>query len=708
MIGRWPEFFAPLGFRADEHGTKGGPCPKCGGSDRFSAHRDFSQNGRVFCRKCFSKRNGDGLATVGWWTGWSFGRVLDEIANFVGGGERLPSCEPRKHRPSSKPKRRAEPTPAGLNPDFGEWVAQSEKLMPLLIPFAKERGIDVQSLVQFGFRRNGRDYSFPERYPSGRVACEVKRHTGATAGNRYRCGKGQRRQFGYPLEWIGRHDAILIPEGVLDAAALHSAGIDAISRHSLLSDLRPLVPMIAALPREKQIVVMIENDSPEVMPERIAQVTERVAEFATEARRDVWIARYPERLGKDANDCWRAICDEVGDTLTAGRKLLTEILEQAVPVEWAGPFIEENIQQACLMVDMHLAFAKQRRTKERAREENSPCGFFKTHKRHQEGATRAMSALVHCGKWACGLCRVRLIDTWYCHLLVRLAELPAVFVTTLQAHSNGQMDRVRNATIKKINRRGGLWAVVNQRDAADPHDNDAGLREAVVFSSVTTDSASRAFTLTSEGMEPLAGFLLSTLGQVDCAMARPITTTRHWSRSEKPTVSDWIAKLRAITSGEKSYRHLKTYRGLATAEESLEIRRQCRQHKKNYIGVRLPDGEYIVTDLPQPQMNTEAPPVSLDDSQLSAGDFFASGSWYPKPSKGWEGVWVTDERGNEKEVNVGPRRLREAAESFGYRVTDIPTGATSAIADAAVATIPPKENHEEIFFRALAKNFSFS
>ncbi|MEO8271529.1 MAG: hypothetical protein ABI557_17530, partial [Aureliella sp.] len=338
------------------------------------------------------------------------------------------------------------------------------------------------------------------------------------------------------------------------------------------------------------------------MPERISKVTERATELAIAAKRDVSVGRYPEHRGKDANDCWVSVRKEMPDRIKAGKKLFDEIMERSEPVEWSGPIIEANIEEAGQIVATHLAFASQRRRDERAREENATCGFFRTHRRFKNDAIQAMASLMLCSKWICPVCRLRLIDDWFCHLLVKIAELKTVFVYTLKAEDDAALKRQKHAFTKRIVRYGGLWAVVTQRpDAAEPSDEFFGWREMVVFSSVEVTETSHAFALARDGMKQLAGYLQSVVSLVNFGQSRPISTVRSWSRSESPSLEDWAAKLDKVISGKGCYR------GVTSAEESKAIRKRCLAGGWNYIGLRLPDGrEYIATNMPC-SLDTSAP-----------------------------------------------------------------------------------------------------
>jgi len=81
--GRWPEILSQLG--GIDTGLLDGrhhPCPKCGGRDRFRALD--SEAGALFCNRCFSSGNGDGLAALQWLNGWDFQETLREVADYLG------------------------------------------------------------------------------------------------------------------------------------------------------------------------------------------------------------------------------------------------------------------------------------------------------------------------------------------------------------------------------------------------------------------------------------------------------------------------------------------------------------------------------------------------------------------------------------------------------------------------------------------------
>lgn len=82
--GRWVEILTTAGISADLLDGRGYPCPKCGGTDRFAAHKDVADRGAVICRGCFAKGGGDGIATVAWFRDISNGEAIRWIAEYLG------------------------------------------------------------------------------------------------------------------------------------------------------------------------------------------------------------------------------------------------------------------------------------------------------------------------------------------------------------------------------------------------------------------------------------------------------------------------------------------------------------------------------------------------------------------------------------------------------------------------------------------------
>ena len=78
--GRWPSILAVLGMDERALSGKHGPCPMCGGRDRFRFD-DRDQRGTYFCSGCGA---GDGVALAMGITGLSFRDVAAEVERIAG------------------------------------------------------------------------------------------------------------------------------------------------------------------------------------------------------------------------------------------------------------------------------------------------------------------------------------------------------------------------------------------------------------------------------------------------------------------------------------------------------------------------------------------------------------------------------------------------------------------------------------------------
>lgn len=81
--GRWPEILAAVGqVSLQSLDGRHHACPKCGGTDRFRLIDQAA--GACWCNQCFTNQNGDGIATIQWLTGMSFGESVASIADYLG------------------------------------------------------------------------------------------------------------------------------------------------------------------------------------------------------------------------------------------------------------------------------------------------------------------------------------------------------------------------------------------------------------------------------------------------------------------------------------------------------------------------------------------------------------------------------------------------------------------------------------------------
>lgn len=90
--GRWPHILSSLGISVPDHPKKHGPCPACGGRDRFKLD-DRDGHGSFFCNQCPVK-SGDGLALVRRCLRLSFPETLKTVGGVLGLDPSL-SAKPR-------------------------------------------------------------------------------------------------------------------------------------------------------------------------------------------------------------------------------------------------------------------------------------------------------------------------------------------------------------------------------------------------------------------------------------------------------------------------------------------------------------------------------------------------------------------------------------------------------------------------------------
>ena len=77
--GRWYAILTQLGIHSDFLTGKKGPCPKCGGKDRF--HWDNKEDrGTYYCQRCGA---GDGFGLLKLVHGWDFRTTLQEVKRVV-------------------------------------------------------------------------------------------------------------------------------------------------------------------------------------------------------------------------------------------------------------------------------------------------------------------------------------------------------------------------------------------------------------------------------------------------------------------------------------------------------------------------------------------------------------------------------------------------------------------------------------------------
>jgi phage/plasmid primase-like uncharacterized protein len=104
---RWPEILASLGINPAALRNRHGPCPGCGGKDRFRF--DDTGVGRFYCNGGGEPVSGDGFKLLQHVHGWSAGEALQRVAEACGmdGANPVPIALPPPPARPAEPSRTA-------------------------------------------------------------------------------------------------------------------------------------------------------------------------------------------------------------------------------------------------------------------------------------------------------------------------------------------------------------------------------------------------------------------------------------------------------------------------------------------------------------------------------------------------------------------------------------------------------------------------
>ena len=95
--GQWRNYFNAINIELPATPTKHGPCPSCGGKDRFRFD-DKNGNGSHICSQCGA---GDGFSLLMKCFQWTFSQALEAVSNYLGVDVISPITTRRK--PAKKP-----------------------------------------------------------------------------------------------------------------------------------------------------------------------------------------------------------------------------------------------------------------------------------------------------------------------------------------------------------------------------------------------------------------------------------------------------------------------------------------------------------------------------------------------------------------------------------------------------------------------------
>ena len=170
------------------------PCPKCGGVTR--CRLVDREAGSIYCSHCFTQKNGDFLAAVGWARDMSFSEAITACGEYL-------KVEPRNGKSAN---------------------LKGESLM---VEFCRQKRILPESLKAYGAKASTRGKAHTILVP-------MRDHEGNFTGHqdyglegelaKGLTNKGGKTGLFFPGMGPGPGDDVILVEGVKDAAALHSRG----------------------------------------------------------------------------------------------------------------------------------------------------------------------------------------------------------------------------------------------------------------------------------------------------------------------------------------------------------------------------------------------------------------------------------------------------------------------------------------------------
>lgn len=303
-VGRWREILVAVGGIAPEKlNGRNGPCPKCGGRDRYQAINP--DQGVLHCRKCFSKGNGDGFAALAWLLD------LDIVKDF--------------------------PEVCRLTADHLGMIDQGSNSQPrtvdLIGRLASVKSCPRASLIEYGAEVDGNAVAFPVFGPDQKQCSTFSIWPAAPADSKQAKGllaKGKPSGLFFPLTDGGAThfpragETWLIVEGVKDAAALHGLDYLAVGMNG------------DALPQK--FVSLFQGVDVVIVPDRTTPAEAKARESAARLEgvaKSVKIAALPLPLDGDRGDDTR-------DALSQrdGEQLVRKCIDTAKPwnaTSWDTP-----------------------------------------------------------------------------------------------------------------------------------------------------------------------------------------------------------------------------------------------------------------------------------------------------------------------------------------------------------------------------------
>ena len=281
-----------------------GPCPKCGGHDRFHCQR-----GWFFCRQCYPLGNGQAHDIFGfyeWVQGWDFGTICQHL-----GDERpkLKSVTVVKGKPVARP------SPQPLNEDWQTAAAQIRAYCAAMLwepegerarRWLNERGLADETLKDhyIGFNSASRTLhglwvprgiTIPHWQESLNRIWGIKIRLPTNGPDKYRAVKHSVPCL-YLADNLEGHDVAVICEGEFDALLLTQEAGDLVGVVALGSAANKVRAIDAGLPfllEVKRLLVATDND----------EEGQRAAAYLLERTKRARRLRVPQ--GNDVTDYWK-------------------------------------------------------------------------------------------------------------------------------------------------------------------------------------------------------------------------------------------------------------------------------------------------------------------------------------------------------------------------------------------------------------------
>lgn len=243
----WIAVFQWAGIPAESLSGNHGPCPKCGGTDRFRLLDQ--EDGSLHCNQCFREKNGDGIAALAWWWGISFQETLDKLADHLG-------VEPTK---TTRKKAKADPAE---KLEFIPWVETFAQMYCRANP-----GVHVAALQAAGAQMA---YYYGQHTVIALPIYGPKLIEGGSVGWIVQdIGEGKLPRFdksGKVVEWVKRKITYGSKPGIIGDRAAHglaSAEITTVYKMEGVSDYLAMETCLLAEPRRDTIAITLGSGAGE-------------------------------------------------------------------------------------------------------------------------------------------------------------------------------------------------------------------------------------------------------------------------------------------------------------------------------------------------------------------------------------------------------------------------------------------------------------